>query len=92
MAQDRVELQQWMREAMHDLCQPLTTLECCLYVGTMDDHGVPPTEADLRATIDAALVECRRMMSRVRAMQERLHEDDEKTTDDISQEDRWGRA
>jgi hypothetical protein len=77
MAQEQVhEQRRWMREALHDLCQPLTALECCLYIGTMENQGEPPTEADMRATIAAALTECERLMARVRAMQERLHEDD----------------
>ncbi len=66
-----------MRDALHDLSQPLTALECCLYIGTMDNQGERPTAEELHSTIAAALVECERLMSRVRAMQERLHEDDE---------------
>jgi hypothetical protein len=81
MAHDEAAARKWMRVALHDLCQPLTALECCLYVGTMDIDGEPPAEDDLRETIRAALVECERMMSRVRAMQERLHEDDGAETD-----------
>lgn len=76
MAYDEEAGRKWMRVALHDLCQPLTALECCLYVGTMDIDGERPAEDDLHETIRAALVECQRMMSRVRAMQERLHEDD----------------
>ena len=64
---------EWMRVALHDLCQPLTALECCLHVSTMEIDGELPAPEELRHTIRAAIAECERMMSRVRAMQERLH-------------------
>ncbi len=76
MACDEHAHTMWMRVALHDLCQPLTALECCLYVSTMDIDGERPNVEDLREAIRAALVECERMMSRVRVMQEKLHEDD----------------
>ena len=60
-----------MREALHDLSQPLTAMECRLYLGTMDPAD---TAEQLRETIREALAECERLMLRVRAMQARLHE------------------
>lgn len=63
----------WMPKAMHDLCQPLTALECGLFLGTMSADGVgPPTAEELMATILAALQQCERATALVRAMQERM--------------------
>ncbi len=63
----------WIRQALHDLCQPLTALECVLYVGTMSPDGVrPPTAAELLATVQQALVQCERATAGVRGIQERL--------------------
>ena len=68
--------QAWMRVALHDLCQPLTALECRLHLGTMDHNGRAPTAEEMLDTIHESLAECERMMRRVRAMQEKLYEDD----------------
>ena len=38
----------WIREALHDLCQPLTALECRLYLGTMGEGGGEATADDMR--------------------------------------------
>jgi len=63
----------WMLKAMHDLCQPLTALECGLFLGTMSADGVgPPTAEELMATILGALQQCERATAQVRAMQERM--------------------
>ena len=65
----------WMRQAMHDLSQPLTALECGLFVGTMSvDGAIPPTAEELLATILAALEQCDKATKQVRAIQERMQE------------------
>lgn len=66
----------WVRQAMHDLCQPLTALECGLYVGTMSADGIrAPTAEELLATILAALQQCERASMQVRAIQERMRDE-----------------
>ena len=60
----------WMRRELHDLAQPLTALECVLYLGTLEPEG--GDQAALRRTIDDALVQCGRLMGGVRAIQESL--------------------
>ena len=63
---------EWIRQALHDLSQPLTALECRLYLGSMPNES--DREHDLRETIRDALTECHRLMDGVRSMQDRLHE------------------
>jgi hypothetical protein len=71
---DQIAEQAWMRVALHDLCQPLTAVECRLFIGTMGQDGREPSAGEMRETIRESLVECERMIYLVRAMQERLHE------------------
>jgi hypothetical protein len=63
-----------MRRGLHDLSQPLTALECCLFLGLMELSQT--AEQDqlrlLRTTTEDALVQCRRVMDCVLALQERL--------------------
>ena len=53
--------------ALHDLCQPLTTLQCRLemaeFIGTLEAH---------RQAVEAGLVECARMSVAVGAMRQTL--------------------
>jgi hypothetical protein len=64
----------WIREALHDLCQPLTALECGLYIGTISPDGIrAPRAEELMATITAALAQCERMTSKLRAIQGRMN-------------------
>ena len=63
----------WLRDAMHDLCQPLTALECGLFLGTVSADGVrAPTAEELLATILGALEECDKLTKLVRSIQERM--------------------
>lgn len=65
----------WMRRAIHDLCQPLTALECGLFLGTVSaDGGGGPTAEELMATVLAALKQCERATLQVRAIQRRLQD------------------
>jgi hypothetical protein len=52
---------------LHDLCQPLSTLQCRLEIGLMDATGLEMREA----IVDSLLV-CAQLNQRVRAMQERV--------------------
>ena len=67
------EAKQWLRQAMHDISQPLTALECGLFIGTMSPDGVrAPTPEELLGTILEALAQCERVSTQLRAIQERL--------------------
>ena len=59
--------QEWMRIALHDLCQPLTALECRLYLGLGE-----PNEPALRLAMQEAMMQCERLIDGVRGMQIRL--------------------
>ncbi len=56
-----------LRLALHDLCQPLSALQCRLYLGTLDDHP-----ANMREAIVESVSECERMVEMVRALQNRI--------------------
>jgi hypothetical protein len=65
--------QTWMLDALHDLCQPLTALECGLFLGTMSPDGVrEPTAEELLATILEGLVQCERVSTQLRVVLERM--------------------
>jgi hypothetical protein len=69
----QVREMEWMREALHDVCQPMTALECGLFIGTMSPDGVRAATADeLLATILEALQQCERVSGQIRAIQERM--------------------
>ena len=64
---------EWLRHALHDMSQPLTALECGLFVGTMSPDGVrPPTAEELLETVFEALAQCERISTQMRTMQDRL--------------------
>jgi hypothetical protein len=54
-------------QALHDLCQPMTTLQCRLEIARL----VGTTEA-YREAVDLGLVECARLMEGVHRMREIL--------------------
>jgi hypothetical protein len=62
----------WLRQGLHDLCQPLTALECVLFVNREPVAGESLEAGLLRTVMDEALVECGRMMVLVRGLQERM--------------------
>ncbi len=53
-----------MRQALHDLCQPLTALQCRLELAPLGG-----TDEDYREAVQLGLVECGRLMQGVEAMQ-----------------------
>ena len=61
---------EWMREALHDLCQPLTALECRLFLGLRE-----PDEESVREAMRDAMTQCERLIDGVRGMQVRLGQD-----------------
>ena len=66
---------EWMRKAMHDLCQPLTALECCLFLGTLSRDGAQaPTPEDLLGTIRGALEQCERVTGQLRVIQKHMRD------------------
>ncbi len=69
--------EEWLRTKVHDLCQPLMALECLLYVNREPVADEPLEASLLRRVMDEGLVECGRMLVLVRAMQQRLAEDEE---------------
>jgi regulator of replication initiation timing len=59
-------LQELERE-LHNLCQPLTTLQCTLELGQMMDDC-----DSLREAVEDSLVETRRMFAAIAKLRERL--------------------
>lgn len=56
-----------MGRALHDLCQPLTTLQCRLEIA-----GLVGTAEAYRDAVDLGLLECARLVERVQSMREIL--------------------
>jgi signal transduction histidine kinase len=54
-----------MGRALHDLCQPLTTLQCRLELATLTG-----TEQGYREAVDLGLAECARLAEAVGSMRE----------------------
>ena len=54
-----------LSKALHDVCQPLTTLQCRLELA-----GVLGTEAAYRDAVEQGLGECSRLMDAVEQMRE----------------------
>jgi signal transduction histidine kinase len=65
---DRRKFKQ-LSAALHELCQPLTTLQCRLEMATLAD-----TPEDYREAMENGLAECRRMVDSVESMRQILHE------------------
>lgn len=52
-------------KALHDMAQPLTALQCCLYLGTTEEHP-----AEMMKALREGLVECERAMVQMRLLQD----------------------
>jgi hypothetical protein len=63
----------WLHEALHALGQPLTALECRLFVGKLEAEGADDRAAvpALRSAVEESLLECKRLFALVRSMQDR---------------------
>jgi hypothetical protein len=59
MGMDRIS------QALHDLCQPLTTLQCRLEIAQLSG-----TQEDYRDAVKLGLVECERLIDGVGVMRE----------------------
>lgn len=72
------DLPKWVREAFHDLCQPLTALQCQLYLALLEVDDSPHQEAKVqREMFEAGLDECKRMIHLIRAAQSKMAAADE---------------
>ncbi len=60
---DQVESLEMLGKALHDLCQPLTTLQCRLEMA-----GVIGTDEAYRAAVRLGLVECMRLSEAVESL------------------------
>jgi len=65
MASEAMELDtlRQLNQALHDLCQPMTTLQCRLEMA-----GVVGTNEAYREAVDMGLAECSRLIDAVDAM------------------------
>ena len=63
VAADGVEELRRLSKALHDLCQPLTTLQCRLEMAS-----VVGTDVGYREAVELGLVECSRLMEAVESM------------------------
>jgi hypothetical protein len=66
-----IQLEQRHAE-LHDLCQPLTVLQCRLEIGRLQNH-----EGALVEAVDASLQETRRMFEVIARIRQRLLADEE---------------
>ena len=65
----------WVGKSLHDLCQPLTALECGLAIAMMTvKPGCRPNPEEMEEAIRAGLRQCERMIEQVRVMQLKLLE------------------
>jgi len=69
--------------AVHDLCQPLTTLQCRLELATLTC-----TPESYREAVEDGLAECRRMVEAVEVIREILRGESQKVS---VEEIKWGR-
>lgn len=74
----------WMRETLHDLCQPLMALECQLYLASLEVEN--ETQRDLsaqRAMFESALHQCQRMIRLIRAAQMQMANADQMISETV---------
>ena len=62
------QTQRELAKGLHDLCQPLTTLQCRLEIALMD-----PTAGEMEQAITDGLAECTKLNAAIRKMQEQVH-------------------
>lgn len=77
-------LLQEMGEDLHDLCQPLTALQCRLETARMEQARADEGSRLLLDTVADGLIETKRMFAIVAAMRERLIS--QETSQEISEE------
>ena len=67
-------LQSWLQDALHDLSQPLTALQCRLFLSTLHAPGSEEERTEMRRAVEDGLRQCERMMVSVRWMQKHVDE------------------
>jgi signal transduction histidine kinase len=60
--------------ALHEMCQPLTTLQCTLEMAGQND-----TLGEYREATETGLAECRRLVALVELLREVLHQASQET-------------
>ncbi len=68
-------LQDWMQDALHDLSQPLTALQCRLFLAAQHTPGGVWEQVEMRRAVEEGLQQCERMIVHIRSMQQYLDED-----------------
>ncbi len=63
-------LQDWMQDALHDLSQPLTALQCRLSLAMRHAPGSIQERVEMRHAVEDGLQQCERMMVSMRTMQQ----------------------
>lgn len=61
------EAKPWLGDALHDLCQPLTALQCRLFLATLAEEDC----VEMVAAVRESLRQCERAIELVRGMQAR---------------------
>jgi hypothetical protein len=69
--QPRNTVLEHMHAELHDLCQPLTALQCRLEIGKMLGH-----DSALEEAVEGALEETRRMFEVIARMRQRLRKEE----------------
>lgn len=72
-----------LHSALHDLCQPLTTLQCRLELATLTR-----TPEAYREAVESGLAECHRLVKAVEIMRETLRGATQETQE--TEEVKWG--
>ncbi len=57
-----------MRRGLHDLAQPMTALQCRLWLGTVEEPG----EGGFQVAMEESLRECERMIGSLRQLQDQV--------------------
>ena len=69
MSADKPDLMRGLRKGLHDVCQPLTTLQCRLYLGSLEDDP-----AKLREGMAKCQVECEQVILQMTQLQSWIEE------------------
>ena len=75
---DRPDLMGGLRKGLHDVCQPLTTLQCRLYLGALEDD---PTK--IRDGLAKCQAECDQVILRMTQLQGWIEEQQQRDSDTL---------
>lgn len=70
------QMRDQMHEELHDLCQPLTALQCVLELGRMQRRESAPGEDALLECVNGALEETQRIFAVIERIRQRLLAED----------------